>query len=571
MLYDEPTGGKGRAVEPLTPQPKGLWTLTSSGDLQGKFYAYQLTGPGLDPARETLDPYATNAVASSTRARIDAPLPPPRPGPRFTSPTDMVVYEMHVRDFTVAANSGVQNRGRYLGFTETGTHLPGDPSIRTALDHLTELGVTHVELLPVQDFENDEAQASYNWGYIPSAYFSPEGMYATNANDDSRVRELKALVDALHARGIGVIMDVVYNHTAVGASFDAVVPGYYYRHLPDESPANGSGCGNEFRTEAPMARKLVLDSLAYWTREYGIDGYRFDLMALIDQETMRQVESELRSINPSIVLYGEPWTAGSTPLQGKCDKTAIRQLPEGAFNDDFRNALKGSPAGRDPGFIQNGSNRAALKNALLVSNWFASPGQSINYMTCHDDLVLWDKLKISMPNADEATLIDTMKLGYLALFTSPGVPFFHGGEEFARTKGGNNNSYDAPDTVNEVDWSLKRKHHDLFTFTRDAIALRKAHPVFRLRTREEVASRLKFAPTAGPGTLIYTLDASGLSGETWRRVCVVLNSDDTASADITLPAGTWLVALDGQGATAARSMVGNVSVPRKSGLVLYQQ
>ncbi len=283
------------------------------------------------------------------------------------------------------------------------------PPIRTALDHLTELGVTHVELLPVQDFDNDETRSQYNWGYIPTAYFSPEGMYATNANDDSRVRELQALVDALHARGIGVIMDVVYNHTATNAPFDAVVPGYYYRHLPDGSLADGSGCGNEFRTEAPMARKLMLDSLKYWTRDYGIDGYRFDLMALLDQETMRQAERELRAVNPSIVLYGEPWTGGSSPLREKCDKPAICQLPEGAFNDDFRNALKGSPDGRDAGFIQNGANREALKSAMLVSHWFASPGQSINYMTCHDNLVLWDKLKISMPGAADDTLVETMQ------------------------------------------------------------------------------------------------------------------------------------------------------------------
>ena len=571
VCYDEATGSRGRTVHPLAPQPKGLWDLTVPGAWQGKFYTYLLDGPGQDPAREVLDPYATNAVASSTRGRITAATPPLRPGARATSPTDMVIYEMHVRDFTVAASSGVQNRGRYLGFTETNTHLPGDAAIRTALDHLTELGVTHVELLPTQDYANDEARPSYNWGYITSAFFSPEGAYATNPNDDSRVHEFKALVNALHARGIGVIMDVVYNHTATDASLTATVPGYYYRHLPDDTLANGSGCGNEVRTEAPMARKLVLDSLAYWAQEYGIDGYRFDLMALLDQETMRQAEQELRAINPGIVLYGEPWTGGSSPLREPCDKTAIRQLPEGAFNDDFRNALKGSPDGHDPGFIQNGANREALKTAMLGSPWFASPGQSINYLTCHDNLVLWDKLKISMPGASDAALVDTMKLGYLALFTSPGVPFLHGGEEFARSKGGNNNSYDAPDAVNQVDWSLKRKHFDLFTYTRDAIALRKAHPVFRLRTREEVAARLKFENTPGSKTLAYTFDGSGLPGETWRHVYVLLNSDDAASAEVTLPPGQWEFAMDGHGAASARSVSGKVSVPQKSGLVLYQR
>ena len=571
VLYDGPSGGQGRAAQALMPQPKGLWDTTVNGDLRGKFYAYSLTGPGLNPAHEALDPYAVNAVASSTRGRVTELTRPAIPGPRVASPTDMVIYEMHVRDFTIAPDSGVRNRGLYLGFTEPNTRLAGDAAIRTALDHLTELGVTHVELLPVQDYDNDEAHPAFNWGYIPTAYFSPEGAYATNPNNDSRVRELWALIDALHTRGIGVIMDVVYNHTAENASLDAVAPGYYYRHLADESLADGSGCGNEFRTEAPMARKLILDSLKFWTREYGIDGYRFDLMALIDQDTMRQAERELRAINPSIVLYGEPWTGGSSPLTDKTDKTALRRVPVGAFNDDFRNALKGSPDGRDPGFVQDGSNRDALQAALMVSPWFASPGQSINYATCHDNLVLWDKLKVSMPGVDDPLLVETMKLAYLALFTSQGVPFFQGGEEFARTKGGNNNSYDAPDSVNEVDWSLKRKHFDLFAYARDLIALRKAHPVFRLRTREEIAARLKFEHPPDDKTLMYTLDATGVPGEPWKRVCVVLNSGSQANTEITLPAGQWSVALDERGASDDRSVSGRVSVRPKSGLVIYQQ
>ena len=525
LLYDEASGPTGRTVQALKPQPKGLWELTVKDDLRGKFYVYSFEAPDLDPTHEVLDPYAVNAVASSTRGRITE-LPEPSPhGPPVASPTDMVIYEMHVRDFTISPTSGVKDRGLYLGFTEAGTHLADDASIRTALDHLTELGVTHVELLPVQDFENNEADPKFNWGYIPEAYFSPEGMYATDADDDSRVHELKALVDALHARGIGVLMDVVYNHTALDASLESVVPGYYYRHNANGSLADGSACGNEFRSEAPMARKLILDSLKFWTRQYGIDGYRFDLMALIDQETMQQAERELRGINPSIVLYGEPWTGGNSPLIDKTDKTAFHKVPVGAFNDDYRNALKGSPDGHDPGFIQNGSNREALKTAMTLSHWLASPGQSINYMTCHDNLVLWDKLKASMPGADDPMLFETMKLAYLTLFTSQGVPFFQGGEEFARTKGGNNNSYDAPDSVNEVDWTLKRKHFDLFAYTRDVIALRKSHPVFRLRTREEIAARLKFENTPDDKTLMYTLDGAGVPGEAWKRVCVVLNSD----------------------------------------------
>jgi pullulanase len=573
VLYDEATGDKGRTVQPLEQRSKGLWEATVNGDLSGKFYAYLLDGPELNPKREVVDPYAVNTVASSTRARITDVAPAAQFGPRVDSPTDMVIYEMHVRDFSIDPHSGVQQRGLYQGFTEPNTRLTENPAIRTTLDSLSELGVTHVQLMPVQDFKDDEAHPAYNWGYITEGYFSPEGMYATNPNDDSRVRELKALVDALHARGIGVIMDVVYNHTADDAPFQFIDPHYYYRHMSDGSLANGAACGNEFRSEAPMARKFILDSLKFWVKEYGIDGFRFDLMALIDQETMRQAEHDLREINPNIVLYGEPWEPGVSPLHEMTGKNALPTMsPIGAFNDDYRNALKGSPAGVDPGWIQNGSNRDALKAAMQVSNWLASPMQSINYMTCHDDLVLWDKLKISMPGAPDALLMETMKLGYLALYTSQGVPLILGGEEFARSKGGDNNSYVAPDSVNEVDWSLKQKNLDLFNYTRDVIALRKAHPAFRLRTREDVSKRLSFQETPDEKTLMFTLDGAGVAGETWSRICVALNSNDSDKADLALPPGSWSVALDEKGATTdERSVSGTVSVPPKSGLVLYQR
>jgi pullulanase len=331
-----------------------------------------------------------------------------------------------------------------------------------------------------------------------------------------------------------------------------------------------------------MMRRLIIDSMKYWVKEYGVDGFRFDLMALIDQETIRQADRELRAIHPGIILFGEPWTGGTSPLTTKTDKTALRQVPAGAFNDDFRNALKGQPDGNEPGWIQNGSKRDALKAAMLVSDWFASPGQSINYMTCHDNLVLWDKLVASMPNADDKLRIETMKLGYLALFTSQGVPFIHGGEEFARSKGGNNNSYESPDSVNQVDWQLKREHYDLFTYVRDLIALRKAHPMFRLRTRPQVASRVQFLPTRDDKTLMFTINGEGVPGETWKRVCVILNSANETDAEVNLPSGEWLVALDHSGAVPAAAAVpaadetssgpvsGKVTLGHKSGVVLFQ-
>jgi pullulanase len=572
VLYNDPTGNDGRAVKPLRQESNGIWGLSVRGDLHGKYYTYLLDPNDPKHAREILDPYAINAVASSSRGRITPLSKPLEHGSMLESPTDAIVYEMHVRDFTVAPSSGARDPGLYLGWTHGGTTLPQEPAIKTTLDHLVELGVTHVELMPVQDFENDEGSGSYNWGYITDDFFSPEGMFASNPNDSSRVHELRALIKALHERGLCVIMDVVYNHTGGKASLFSVAPDQYYRRMPNGSAANGSGCGNEVKSESPMGRRLILDSLKFWTREYGIDGFRFDLMALIDQETMRQADRELRKLHPGIILFGEPWTGGNSPLRDKSDKSAFHQIPPGAFNDDFRNALKGSPDGGEAGWIQNGSSRDALKSAMQVSGWLGTPGQSINYMTCHDNLVLWDKLAKSMPGADDALRIETMKLGYLALLTSQGVPFMHGGEEFARTKGGNNNSYDSPDSVNEVDWTLKRDHIELFKYVRDAIALRKAHPMFRLRTRSQVQSRLHFVENANRDVLMYTLDGEGVPGEAWKRVCIALNSSNTNDAIVIPPGNTWNVAMDEAGAVnEARMISGKLTVPHKSGVVLFQR
>ena len=569
VLYDKAAGVEGRTLEPMRPMEKGIWEAAVTGDLAGKFYMLLPEGGGL-PGHETLDPYATNTVNSSTRARITSLTPRPLPlSQRPETPEDMVIYEMHVRDFTMAANSGIGPRGLYMGWTQANTRLAGDADIKTGVDHLAELGVTDVQIMPVQDFANDETARAYNWGYITTAFFSPEGMYATNPADDSRVHELKALITELHRRRIGVIMDVVYNHTSESAPFADVVPNYYYRRLADGTPANGSGCGNEFRSEAPMVRKYILDSLKYWVRDYGVNGFRFDLMALIDRETMTDIVKELHAINPAIVVYGEPWTGGESPLTNKTDKTALLQVPAGAFNDDFRNALKGLPDGPSPGFIQNGSNRETLKKAMMVSDWFAGPDQSINYMTCHDNLVLWDKLKLSMPDGTDDLIKRTAKIGYLVLFTSQGVPFIQGGEEFGRSKGGDDNSYVSPDSVNEVDWSLKKKNHDLFTYVRDLIALRKGHPLFRLRSREEISKRLTFLPT--DTGLAYEMDGDGVTGENWKQAIVIVNPDNTNPLSVALPEGEWEVACDENGATTGRTMSGTAEVPAKAGLVLFKQ
>jgi pullulanase len=536
-------------------------------------------GQGFAPDREALDIYCINAVDNSQRGRITDLLKtnPPRwdkakTGPALDSPVDMVVYEMHVRDFTIAANSGVEHKGKYLGFVEAGTHMPDDPAIKTGLDHLTELGVTHVQVMPIQDFENDEAGTNYNWGYVTTAYDSPEGWYATDRNNESRISEFKQLVEALHQRGIGVIMDVVYNHTANSAHFNFLVPRYYYRYSPDGRLTNGSGCGNDFCSESPMGRKFILDTLKYWVREYGVDGFRFDIMGLIDIDTMKQVDAELHAINPHIVLYGEAW--GGNSSMG-ANMRNIRGTHLGGFNVLIRNAVIAPP--RKPlkvGFLPFGTVSNDLRHAIEGS-WRDSglnPAQEINYLSCHDYLVVWDKLKLDKPAASDAELKEMMKLGYVLLFTSQGVPFLHGGEEFARTKFGNANSYDAPDNINQINWSLKKKNYDLFTYTRDLIAIRKAHPVFRLRAPEQIASRLKFVESNNPGTVMFTLDGNGLEGEAWKHVCIIANSADATSFDFTLPDGPWHIALDATGKPKQDIIAeGTTHVRAMSGMILYQE
>lgn len=576
VLYSTPAGNQGRQLRPMRKAGKGIWELKLPGDWKGQFYNYEVETPGFSASHELLDPYATNAVMSSSRGLITdlATTNPPdwrrtKQGPSLASPVDMIIYEMHVRDFSIASSSGIKHKGLYLGFTEPGTHLKEDATLSTGIDHLVDLGITHVQLLPVQDFANDERVRAYNWGYITRAFNSPEGIYATDIADESRIRELKQLIAALHARGIGVIMDVVYNHTGDGASFFLICPGYYYRSLGDGNYSNGSGCGNEFRSEAPMGRKFIVDSLKYWTREFGIDGFRFDLMALMDVETMREIERELSAINPDIVLYGEPWTGGETPIQHPANKFTLAGTRIGAFNDNFRNALKGSPEGHGRGFIQDGSDREAVRQGITGTwhDWPDTPARSINYMTCHDNLVLIDKLKLSMPQATKAELKAAMKLGYLILFTSQGVPFIHGGEEFMRSKGGHHNSYEAPDSVNQVDWRLKQTHYDLFTYTRDLIALRKAHPLFRLRTKKEITARLSFEPN-DQACIAFTVCGDGLAGESWKRACVVINPNAALSYD--LPAGNWHLAFDHNGLSSRSQPVTHLKIPSKSGAILFE-
>lgn len=579
VLYDVPFEEHGRRAFPMTRLAHGLWEITIQENLHGKFYVYRLDGPGLISEYEAADLYATNTVDSSRRARISSfeettpdGWPTIHSGPDLSAPVDAVIWEIHVRDLSMSPDSGIQQKGLYLGFTESPTTIPNAPEITTGLDHLVELGVTHIQILPVQDYQNEEWAGLFNWGYITNYFNSPEGIYASNIHDASRVRELKQLVQAAHARDLGVIMDVVYNHTGSETLFNRFVPKYYYRMLPNGYYANGSGCGNDFRSEAPMARKYLVDTLKHWVQEFHIDGFRFDLMALLDRPSMLEVEKELRAIKPDILLYGEPWMAADSPVPEPTDKTALPGTSIGAFNDDFRNAIKGSPEGGFPGFIQNASERDKVQAVIAGSKdlWAPSPSQTINYLTCHDNLVLYDKLKLSCPDASDEELLMIGKLGYFLLLTSQGVPFLHAGCEFFRTKQGDHNSYQSPDAINQIQWARKKEFHPLYAYVRELIALRKAHPIFRLRTNEEISQRLTFFPQEHGDSIQYQLNAEHLPGETWQSVCVLINSHWSDPREFVLPEGEWSLGFDHNGLSQSTTpLSGKISLPGKSAIIVF--
>lgn len=577
-VADALEGDQGLALHEMTPTASGIWEATVAGNLEGKYYAYRLCGPGFDPQREITDIYATCTQGRHRRSLIVDPSKTDPPGfrehaaPHLAAPTDAVIYEMHVRDFTIAADSGVTAKGKYLGLTESGTHLPDDPSVRTGLDHLCELGVTHVQLMPVADFDNAEADDDwYNWGYMPAHFNSPDGWYATSRDGPARIRELKQAIQAFHARGIGVVLDVVYNHTSSRASFEQLVPDYYYRRTCRGSLANGSGCGNEFRTESPMGRKFLLDSLTYWLREYRIDGFRFDMMALIDLETMKQVKAELERLRPGILIYGEPWAARPTPLRPLTDRKHLRGTGIAAFNDCLRDAIKGDVNGPSPGFIQTGKRVYDIRHGLegSIHLWTAEPIESLNYFECHDNLTAWDKLLLSAPNEPEEIRKRMMCFAALILFASQGIAFMHAGQEFCRTKKGSNNSYNEPDEINRIDWSLKKRHRDVWAYHQGMIAIRKAHPLLRLAARREIEHRLSFHEPPHRRCVICHLDGSGLAGEPARDVLILLNGHHEA-VEFRLPAGQWAVLADA--ARADPASLGTVSeratLPPHSGMLL---
>lgn len=429
-----------------------------------------------------------------------------------------------------------------------------------------------MHILPSYDYNSvDETNLqdnTYNWGYDPQNYNAPEGSYSTNPSDpETRVREMKEMIKALHDAGIGVIMDVVYNHTAEndGSNFELTTPGYYHRHRDDGSYSDASGCGNETASDLPQMRDFIVNSVKYWADEYHIDGFRFDLMAIHDIETMNQVAAELKKINPSIFVYGEGWTAGDSPLppEQRALKENVSKMKDVAvFSDDIRDAVKGHYSNaEDRGFATGKpGNEETVKIGIVAATahpqvdyskgnnskfpYATSPEMIVNYVSCHDDLMLTDKLRKSMPDATDEERKAAAKLAQTIVFTSQGTPFMFAGEEIFRDKKGVHNSYKSPDSINAIDWTLKDRNHDQFEYYKGLIALRKAHPAFRMTTAEDIAKHLVFDridSSKTPNLISYTLKDNA-NGDEWKDIKVIFNGGDVERV-VKLPKGEWKAAV----------------------------
>ena len=574
--------------EVITLQEKNddYWTATVKGDQLGKFYTVCSYQNG-EWGQESPGIFAKAVSVNGQKAAIiDMQTTNPEgwendQRPAMTDPTDVVVYETHMRDFTIDATSGIANKGKFIAFTEQGTQTA--EGLASGIDHLKELGITHIQILPMYDYGSiDETTLDlnkYNWGYDPVNYNVPEGGYSTNPYDPAtRIREAKTMIQALHAAGIRVIMDVVYNHTysVEGCALGRVVPQYFYRMNEDGTYANGSGCGNETASDKQMMRQFMVESVCYWAREYHIDGFRFDLMGIHDQETMRQIRAALDEIDPSIITYGEGWAASSPayPYEQLAMKQWTYTMPRvGAFSDDIRNALIGSPFDHHRGFASgNTASRDAVRYGLVACpDWSGEPMQHVSYITCHDNYCLRDRIEVAAAEETEATKLRMNKLAQTAVMVSQGMTFFYGGEELFRTKQGVENSYQSPDSINVIEWANKQTYNDLYTYYREIIKIRRQHKGFRLGTAELVKNHVEFPETTQEGLIIYRIkDLQGI--DTASSLIVLLNgTPEPMEAEV--PQATYTVlAHDAQANANGMGTIegGKVQVAPYSATILAQ-
>ena len=602
-LYKNENTDSPYHVAELVKHDSGVWRTAFPEALYGTYYTFRIKHNG-KWLSETPGVWAKAVGTNGTRAAI-INFSETNPtgweedhGPVIKKINDAVIYEMHHRDFSVHPSSGITSKGKFLALTEQDTHSPSGE--KTGIEHLKELGITHVHILPSYDFNSiDERNLTankYNWGYDPFNYNAPEGSYSTNPADPyARISEMKQMIKSLHDAGIGVIMDVVYNHTANNddSNFSLTAPGFYYRHRADGTYSDASGCGNETASERTQMQNFIVNSVKYWAKEYHIDGFRFDLMAIHDTETMNRVAKELKDINPSIFVYGEGWTAGDSPLpvERRALKENVSKMDGIAvFSDDIRDAIKGHYSNAaEQGFVTGKpGNEETVKIGIVASTahpqvdyskgnnskfaYASSPLQIINYVSCHDDLTLTDKLSKSMPGSTPEERQRAARLAQTIVFTSQGTPFMFAGEEVFRDKKGVHNSYNSPDSINAIDWNLKSKNKEQFEYYKNLISLRKSHPAFRMSSSDEIAKNITFDKVSEPNLISYSIK-NNANGDSWNEIKLIFNGNSNERI-VTVPKGSWkVIARDGKLNPDGLGTIkgGKITVEPVSALILVKE
>ncbi|MGE7935544.1 type I pullulanase [Bacillus paramycoides] len=571
---------------------KGTWITELKGNQKGLFYTYMVKIG--DKWTEAVDPYVRAASVNGDKgAVVDLEETNPKnwkvnKKPKFKNPEDAIIYELHVRDLSIQPESGIKHKGKYLGVTEKGTK--GPEGVKTGLDYIKDLGVTHVQFLPIFDYAsvNEETlnEPQYNWGYDPKNFNVPEGSYSTNPYEPAvRITELKQMIQTLHDNNLRVVMDVVYNHmyNAAESNFHKLVPGYYYRYNEDGTFANGTGVGNDTASERKMMRKFMVDSVTYWAKEYNLDGFRFDLMGIHDYETMNEIRKGVNQIDPSIILHGEGWDL-NTPLAAELkanQKNAEKMKGIAHFNDNIRDGLKGSVfEDKDNGFVNGKQNMEdRIKKGITAgidydinSSTYKDPEQVLTYVEAHDNHTLWDKLELTNSGDSEEVRKQMHKLSSSILLTSQGIPFLHAGQEFMRTKYGDHNSYKSTDSINQMDWLRRAAFNNEVEYMKGLIDLRKKYPAFRMTSAERIKKDISFID-APKNVVAYTIDGKGNGNKT--EYFMVAHNANREAVDITLPSkGPWKVLVDGKQAGSKTLYVvhdNKIKVPALSSFVLKSE
>lgn len=564
-------------------EEKGLWSLTINENLKGIFYTYEVNVYGT--INEAVDPYAKALGVNGLRGAV-IDLNDTNPdgfegdvSPKLDSFTDAIIYETSVRDISMHPDSSVRNKGKFLGLAEENTK--SSKGLSTALSHILELGVTHVQLMPFYDFSyistNERDSVKYNWGYDPQNYNVPEGSYSTDPyNPITRILELKTLIKTLHEKGLCINMDVVYNHVfdLKTENLEKIFPGYYFRFFENGKPSNGSGCTNDTASERAMMRKFIVDSVYYWAKDYHLDGFRFDLMGLHDVTTMNTVREKLNTLGRPVMLYGEGWILTTMlPEDWKANQLNSHKIPHiGHFNDTIRNAVRGSVfIHEERGFASGKEGLEETIKTCVSGSVFQTPDQSINYVSAHDNNTLWDKLKFSNAEDSEDTLKAIQKLSNAIVITSQGIPFIHSGVEFCRTKYGVEDSVRSEDKVNWLDWDRKAEYIDVVEYYKGLFKLRREHSAFRMNNPQEIKKHLEFLNDSPKNTVAFMLK-NYANNDSWKDIVVIYNAN-RETMSINIPDGTWNVVGDKHsvGTSVIRTFTGSsVKVEPISMSVLYR-